>query len=99
MSRSSWRNDLPCLSNGPKPGNFVPDGTVLLTGGWICCGYSVATAEIYHPAVLAHSPVLVSLSGDGQGQGAILHASTHQAYTSSDPAVAGEFLEIYLTGL
>jgi hypothetical protein len=78
---------------------LLPDGSVLLTGGWICCGYSVATAEIYHPSVLARSPVLLSLSGDGQGQGAILHASTHQVVTSTNPAVTEESLEIYLTGL
>jgi hypothetical protein len=86
-------------TGGGHTATLLADGTVLLAGGWICCGYSVATAEIYHPAVLAHSPVLFSLSGDGQGQGAILHASTHQVFTSSDPAVVGEFLEIYLTGL
>ena len=68
-------------------------------GGWICCGYSVATAEIYRPAVLTPSPVLFSLSGDGQAQGAILHAGTARVVTASDPGVPGEVLEIYGTGL
>jgi uncharacterized protein (TIGR03437 family) len=78
---------------------LLPNGMVLLTGGWICCGYSVATAEIYYPAVLTPSPALFSLSGDGQGPGAILHSGTHQVVSPGNPAVAGEALEIYLTGL
>ena len=78
---------------------LLPNGTVLLSGGWICCGYSIATAEIYHPAVLVPSPVLFSLSGDGKGPGAILHSGTHQVVSPGNPAVAGEALEIYLTGL
>jgi hypothetical protein len=78
---------------------LLPDGTVLLSGGWDCCGYSINAAEIYHPAVLVPSPVLFSLSQDGRGQGAILHADTHQVVSSTNPAVAGEVLEIYGTGL
>jgi uncharacterized protein (TIGR03437 family) len=42
---------------------------------------------------------LFSLSGDGRGQGAILHAGTARVVTASDPAVPGEVLEIYGTGL
>ena len=45
------------------------------------------------------APVLFSVSGDGRGQGAILHAGTNQFASPSDPAVAGEALEIYCTGL
>jgi hypothetical protein len=78
---------------------LLPDGNVLLAGGWICCGYSVGTAEIYHPLQLVRSPVLLSLSGDGKGSGAILHAGTHQVVSPGNPAVGGEALEIYLTGL
>jgi uncharacterized protein (TIGR03437 family) len=70
-----------------------------MSGGWICCGVSIATAEIYHPALLVPSPVLLSLSGDGLGPGAILHAATHRIVSSADPAVAGEALEIYGAGL
>jgi len=44
---------------------LLPDGTVLMSGGWFCCGYTVATAEIYHPGVLVPSPMLLSLSGTG----------------------------------
>src|SRR6185436_16126778 len=35
----------------------------------------------------------------GRGQGAILHAGTARVVTASDPAVPGEVLEIYATGL
>ena len=43
--------------------------------------------------------MLLSLSGDGQGQGAIQHAGTARIASANDPAVAGEYLSIYLTGL
>jgi len=76
---------------------LLADGTVLLSGGWVCCGSTIATAEIYHPAVLLASPVLFSLRGTSQG--AILHASTQQVVSADNPAVADEALEIYCTGL
>jgi hypothetical protein len=78
---------------------LLPNGTVLMSGGWICCGSSVATAELYRPAVLIAAPVLLSLTQDGRGPGAILHAATHLVVSAGNPAVAGEALEIYLTGL
>jgi hypothetical protein len=81
---------------------LLPDGTVLIAGGICqgCNGNNVrASAEIYHPAVLAPAPMLLSLSGDGQGQGAIQHAGTYRIASAGDPAVAGEYLSIYLTGL
>jgi hypothetical protein len=75
---------------------LLPDGTVLLSGGEIlgCC---YAAAEIYHPAVLAPSPVLYSVSGNRQG--AILHGSTQQLVSPDNPAMEGEALEIYGAGL
>src|SRR5260221_14669662 len=76
---------------------LLPNGTVLLSGGWICCGYSVATAEIYHPAVFVPARVLFSLSGDGQG--AIWHAATGQLASESNPAISGEVLAIYTNNL
>jgi hypothetical protein len=76
---------------------LLPDGTVLLAGGWICCGFSVANAEIYLPAVLKPSPVLYSLSGGTQG--AILHADTQQVVSAANPARAAEAIEIYGAGL
>jgi hypothetical protein len=77
---------------------LLPDGTVLVAGGGIN-GIGSATAEIYHPNVLMPAPALLSLSGDSRGPGAILHAGTARVVSSSDPAVAGEALEIYGTGL
>jgi hypothetical protein len=50
-------------------------------------------------AISLVAPVLLSLSGDGQGQGAIQHAGTFRIASVTDPAVAGEYLSIYLTGL
>jgi hypothetical protein len=35
---------------------LLTDGTVLLTGGFQCCGVTIATAEIYHPVTLVPPP-------------------------------------------
>jgi hypothetical protein len=91
---------------GYHTGTLLNDGTVLITGGMHalsacppCSVVALSSAEIYRPPVLTPAPVLLSLSGDGRGQGAILHASTQQLVSADNPAVAGEALEIYLTGL
>jgi hypothetical protein len=88
---------------------LLRNGRVLITGGNEYYPFSagerdpghpvVSTAELYTPAVSVPPPVLLSLSGDGNGQGAIVHASTHQLVSPDNPGVAGEALEIYLTGL
>lgn len=49
--------------------------------------------------MLPPAHALLSISGDGKGQGAILHANTPQLASSDNPAVVGEALEIYFTGL
>jgi hypothetical protein len=76
---------------------LLADGSVLLAGGWRCCGFSVATAEVYRPTHATPPPVLYSLSGGAQG--AILHAATHEVVSPANPAVAGEAIEIYGAGL
>ena len=80
---------------------LLPDGTVLMSGGEIANGVALASAELYTPLSLVPAPVpmLLSLSGDGQGQGAIQHAGTTRIASADDPAVAGEYLSIYLKGL
>jgi len=69
------------------------DGTVLITDG------SMLNADIYHPAHPIPAPALFSLSGDGQGQGAIWHATTGLAASADNPAIAGEALSMYTTSL
>jgi hypothetical protein len=78
---------------------LLGDGTVLVAGGFAPWPALTSNAEIYHPAVLVPSPQLFSVSGDGRGQGAILHANTPQLASSDSPAAVGEALEIYSTGL
>jgi galactose oxidase-like protein len=83
---------------------LLKDGTVLIAGGVSYGGIgifggSLASAEVYTPVVLIPAPALVSLSGDGQGQGAIFHAGTRDVAAPDDPAVAGENVDIYCTGL
>lgn len=76
---------------------LLSDGTVLMAGGWICCGFSVADAEVYLPLNPVKSPLLYSMPGGTQG--AILHGLTQQLVSSSNPAAAGEVIEIYGAGL
>jgi hypothetical protein len=83
---------------------LLRDGTVLIAGGVRYGGIglfdgSLDTAEIYRPAKVAAGAALLSLSGDGKGPGAIQHASTFQVVSTDNPAVGGEVLAIYCTGL
>jgi large repetitive protein len=82
---------------------LLNDGWVLIAGGddqryWIP-ETILSSAELYTPAVLIPASLLLPVSGDGKGQGAILHANTPQVASSDSPATVGEALEIYLTGL
>jgi hypothetical protein len=80
---------------------LLPDGTVLVAGGTDShpSTSTTSSAELYKPVLLTPAAALLSLSGDGRGQGAILHAGTARVASSSDPASVGEALEIYCTGL
>ena len=83
---------------------LLTDGRVLITGGNYSGGIdlfygSVATAELYNPPVSKPAPALLSVSGDGKGQGAIQHAETYQLVSAGNPATAGEAIVIYCIGL
>ena len=85
-------------SRGHASSTLLSDGTVLLAGGQDVSGnFAGVTAEIYTSPSPIPAPVLLAISGNAQA--AILHASTQQLVTAENPAVAGESLEIYLTGL
>jgi uncharacterized protein (TIGR03437 family) len=76
---------------------LLPDGRVLIAAGAGFGGFSPGTlAEIYHPLNPKPAPVLLSLS---QGEAAIQHAGTYQLVSADNPAVEGEALIIYCTGL
>jgi hypothetical protein len=90
---------IPSQSEEGHRSTLLADGTVLLTGGFRCCGSSIDSAELYTPATLVPSPVLFSLSGNGQGQGAIWHSQTGQIASAGKPAVVGETLSMYTTSL
>ena len=77
---------------------LLPNGSVLITGGKLSL-YPISNAETYQPPLLQAAPALLSLSGDGRGQGAIQHAATYQTASAANPAVVGEVLAIYCTGL
>jgi uncharacterized protein (TIGR03437 family) len=95
-------------NRGGHTATLLSDGAVLVSGGFQFVGNPLdssgyqavilASAEIYHPAVLMPAPALFSLSGDGKGQGAIWHAAG-QVASHSNPAVAGEALSMYTTSL
>jgi uncharacterized protein (TIGR03437 family) len=89
---------------------LLPDGRVLIAGGLtglhpytspsdLYQPTMTASTELYTPTVVLPSAALLSLSADGHGQGAIQHATSYQTVSQSSPAVAGEILVVYCTGL
>jgi hypothetical protein len=80
---------------------LLVDGTVLIAGGQTFNGSprQLDTAEIYRPAVVLPAPSLLSFPQGNGAQGAILHAGTNRLVSGDDPAIVGEPLEIYFTGL
>ena len=83
---------------------LLGDGRVLVAGGVSYGGIGIfggtlSSAELYTPDVLVPTPALVSLSGDGHGQGAIFHGGTTHVADAQDPAAAGESVDIYCVGL
>jgi hypothetical protein len=70
---------------------LLPDGSVLIAGG--------SSAELFHPSVLIGAPKLFSTSADGSSQAAIWHAATGRLVSIDVPAVAGEILSMYTSGL
>ena len=85
---------------------LLNSGQVLIAGGYADGqgfpanqSISLTSAELYIPPVLVAAPVLFSLSSGGQGQGAIWHGVTGKVASPSAPAVAGEILSMYTSGL
>jgi uncharacterized protein (TIGR03437 family) len=91
--------NMATVQRNSQTATLLNNGQVLVTGGYSPYPGITSNAEIYHPVVLVPAPQLFSVSGDGQGQGAILHGGTARVVTASDPGVPGEVLEIYGTGL
>jgi hypothetical protein len=69
-----------------------------VTHGFLLAGFRPDCIATSAPSVIS-VPALLSVSGDGRGQGAIQHADTYQVASSSNPAVSGEILALYFTGL
>jgi len=84
-------------ANG-QTATLLNGGKVLIVGGADTAVHS-STAELYSPPVLVSAPVLFSLTGNGQGQGAIWDATTGEVASPQNPAAAGEILSMYTTSL
>jgi len=70
---------------------LLPDGSVLIAGG--------SSAEVFHPSVPIGAPKLFSTSAAGNSQAAIWHAVTGRLVSVDAPAIAGEILSMYTSGL
>jgi hypothetical protein len=75
-------------------------GGVLIAGGTQRTSAALASAELYLPPDPTFSPVGVLLAPQALGGiPAVLHAGTARIVSARDPAVRGEALELYATGL
>ena len=87
---------------GLHTATLLNNGKVLIAGGihYVVGGWSsLSSAEVYTPAsVDSRSRITLSFRR-WAGQGAIQHANTIRIASANDPAAAGEYLSIYLTGL
>jgi uncharacterized protein (TIGR03437 family) len=90
-------------ARGLHTATLLNNGKVLMTGGIrsdAALGrVDLASAELFTPASLVVAPALFSLAGDGKGQGAVWHAATGVIASSDNPAVAGNMLSMYTTGM
>lgn len=78
---------------GQSPGTFAPAGLMTAARS------QHADTLLLDAAVLTPAPTLLSITSDGRVQGATLHAGTESLVTAADPAMSGEALEVYCTGL
>jgi len=70
---------------------LLPDGSVLIAGG--------SSATLFHPALSITAPPLFSSSGGEISQAAIWHGTTGRLVSIDAPAIAGEILSMYTSGL
>jgi uncharacterized protein (TIGR03437 family) len=99
-----WSTGSMTVARETHTATVLNDGRVLIAGGSSYGGIgvfngSLATAELYTPAVLVPAPTLLAVPGDTIGSGAIVHAATGRFVTANNPAVAGELLQIPCTNL
>src|SRR5207249_7112952 len=83
---------------------LLNDGRVLIAGGVSYGGIGIfsgtlASAELYTPAELVAAPTLMTVHGDGSGQGLIFHGRTSHLADVEDPASPGEMIDIVCGGL
>jgi hypothetical protein len=102
-SRTFTRTGDMTVDRGLYTATLLDNGKVLIAGGIRYVALQgwpdMASADLYTPLSVIPAPSLFSLSGDGQGQGAIWNAVTGLIASSQNPAVAGNVLAMYTTSL